>query len=877
MSKENRHRTLGIVTPSLRGVERSDFVTSFRNFSRHELRSDGKVSNVCARPSTTLPPSVALSAPVSSTLLNEMLAESRDGNLQTLVPRFQRSMAACSHGDTACVVHVSGKFMDDLLIRRVSLTESNTGERNAVKARTEAKEIRTGRGTGAGFHALSLAKGQAVLDIQSLGEARFGSSCSQLLARTRFELFQLQTVSPGDSGGFPSSFWGGTPGEIEHQVLLDPLQKWQFPQEILASAVCSGTQYQSGVVLCQSGGQNEVDNDECTLYSWNPSDGPLRHRVVPGGRAKRHGYCNSVEMSLHPQVCYVTQGNHLNVVDFRTALSTKQLLSHQLFSTAYAAPESSDLMRQQSDIASVCQHATQSQYMLIGTQNQFTQNRRSDASVFLFDTRYPKASVSQRFVPHAHTSMSFFGDTGIGAHAHDSVLGYSPGTTNLYVHSLRVGAVADVPDPFDLSEHSNSHPEAANSIFVSSISLPFGGVDSSIRWNTNGFTVVDAVSPDVTTAGATLVPISQRSTDKGSADTVGQQGHERGRRCSALYHQNSLGDVYMQRLYQSHEGLSQIGDMSGQRNGGIDKDRVRRRKGGSDTTNKRSTDEDVIPSAKKRIQSQPNNPFVFSADNAHTGAIPLSSDVFVQNIQVNTVAQRFSDKVHVRPGNMSLNNILSGKQTFNSSPDDSTSADANTVPAKCTVDLSVSLGQRMRDKHVDVLLLSRLALHPMSLWELWIESSHTLQEQVDVNELRRFLVARNVGISDSEHESDGDDDDDGLGLVELDLSGTVLSTMKSLSDGYCMRTNATDTLDTEFEINTPQSNGLCGCTNLSISEHAVASDLSSMLCGLTECTRVHQLVYSQPQSQDDLAINLTATSGYTDIRTRALDQLHKAW
>ena len=772
-SAENgtRSRSLGLITPSFSHTMVSDFFGTFRNFPRYDLH----LESVTSRPD--------LHIKSYANLVNHRYQEKNTScSTNSGLSQFHTTLISCKHMDDVFLVHPAGKFMDDIIIRMID-------------------------GDSDRLNSLNLSDGNALLEVLRLSEVGDGSS--DILSRTRSELFHVRTTTSSVKSIASTSKCANRVPHLD--CSLELVQKWRFPEEILSMSVCCSSRLHSGAVLTTKG----------SLYSWNPHDGPLmytlrnqRDAASLSGEAVSLAYeVRITEMSLHPQNCHLATRNNIGTIDFRSAQRGKHLDSALLFS---AGIEHSQTHKSGSDrkgsITSLCQHATQSQYLFV-SKDLCSSGGHQSSVVSLLDTRYPKSVVNQRFIPHSHSTMRFFsGNAGGAERSPDVLLGYST-DSQIMLHTLQMGLLGHSAD-------DTIDSNVANSLFLSSM-LPFGTANEMAFWDVTGVPIVDADTPQVATVGATIVPVSsdyvyRKSRQNCSAcetrdacvrtNHVGQSGSN-----FALFTQNSLGDVYTQ-LFSidrstsvkprndlkfgihlatppQHDSCTSISA----------KENKTTRKYFSDFGSQSCNDSFIGECAQ-----------IYHADKRHKGAFPLPSSTFVPELS---------------PDKMRAFNVLrlNFDELGNRAIDVNMCATGESLSEQQSGEPSISLKSLLPVQQKPATLLEALLEKPLqilaqlegtswSLWEIWIAVCPLLNQGIDANKLRRCLLTECPGIR------------------EYDTRFVGIGTAQALCDGHVLRIPGHANKEYDGPI-VPSPTLPCNC-------------YEDFICGNSTCVRIHQLMYS---------------------------------
>jgi hypothetical protein len=446
-------------------------------------------------------------------LLNDAL---RDENYHrapdVLRQKVHDTIISCHHYDKSLVVHCGGKHMDTLIVR-------------------ETRLCRPGLQSGVPGFTLPLGKGENLVQVVCASTSRWNAS-SHVLARTHNQLFHVRTVSLSDE--MPKT---ATKYDVlgRATVVLEPLQQWQFPHDIIDLSVSPLSGACLAFITCKGG----------NIYSWSATEG-VKHVLgggiptVLGGSGGSHGdddessADNDVDQavkkseetewlnvcaSMHPMMCYVTKRANLHGVDVRC---TPQSM-HQLFSDT-------------SVLSSMCHHTSSPHYL-------FTCN--SESRMSLLDVRYPKRYVFQKFIGETASSIKFQStmemellDNQLHNTFKDPLNGVAltrrANARELLLHNVQVG----VTNRSDLATR-----KGVSCLF--SLTQPFEMSSSMINCDSSSFPIVDKNHEHVQSCGAVLVPMSIATCNESTSDDQSRQDLSFN---AILLQQSSLGDVHAQRI-----------------------------------------------------------------------------------------------------------------------------------------------------------------------------------------------------------------------------------------------------------------------------------------------------------------------------------------
>jgi hypothetical protein len=299
----------------------------------------------------------------------------RDASTPVYDDSARHVVTAC-HDGLPLFVHVGGRNMDELFLR----------DTQHCFAGSELK-------SPPGFD-LPLTQGAHIRELVGAGTTNWGSR-SDLLVRTSAEVFHVCTL--GLNEWMPTSEdydCNNGRSYLTAPVILEPVRKWQLPEELCCLASTSSAQWSTAAMLSASG----------NIYTWTPTDGVLRYapnsRVLPVQEANNPGdfkdFSRRVECSLHPQQLYLSSGDAVYTLDLR---------SNSPAALLYTLNRSTGTTTK---VLSMAQHGTQTNLLMVSAKD----------SVQLVDTRFAKAPLTWQFVPGGHEQMSYehtpYGGKGTG-------------------------------------------------------------------------------------------------------------------------------------------------------------------------------------------------------------------------------------------------------------------------------------------------------------------------------------------------------------------------------------------------------------------------------------------------------------------------------
>jgi hypothetical protein len=277
-----------------------------------------------------------------------------------------RHVVTACHDGLPLFVHVGGRNTDELFLR----------DTQHCFAGSELK-------SPPGFD-LPLTHGAHIRELVGAGTSNWGTR-SDLLVRTSAEVFHVRTL--GLNEWMPTSEdydCKNEHGYLTAPVILEPVRKWQLPEELCCLASTSSAQWSTAAMLSASG----------NVYTWTPTDGALRHspnsRVLPVQDAANNSgafkdFSRRVECSLHPQQLYLSSGDAIYTLDLRSNSPAAWLFSLDR-STGTTTK-----------VLSMKQHGTQPHLLMVSAKD----------TVQLVDTRFAKAPLAWQFVPSGHEQMSY--------------------------------------------------------------------------------------------------------------------------------------------------------------------------------------------------------------------------------------------------------------------------------------------------------------------------------------------------------------------------------------------------------------------------------------------------------------------------------------
>lgn len=464
---------------------------------------------------------------VQSHLLSQ--TQSYPNSRDVCLPCYRYStVTALRHGNKSLVVHVAGKEMDVLILRDVEHIKQQFGSTSIADP----------------CFSLPLNCGVPILEVAAAGFPSL-ESCSHLLARTSSELFYMRTLNitdhiPTNHNSHKNKIKSSEKQELE--ILLEPLQKWQCPFELL-SMTTSPSEWSYASFLSTSG----------NLFIWNPLDGLKKYSsdplIDPNLMASNsHGAYENIkdlnlstavlDFTLHPQILHVALGVALYRTDLRCRLLQKDLI--------YTAKSS----RTRNDICSVKQHGDIGHLFVLNT---------LDGEISLMDSRYTKTCVAERVVPEPHSNMKFIKpSTGTANDKHGLFVGSSSGSRQMLMHDVDLtnqnsGRCKSQNDGNILIESIRNDKKRLNCINSRFLSggRPFAMRNGDLQWDVSGYPVISRSGPE-SLWGFDFIPFRQQDKE---CESVGSKDRSNlnfilkifDKDISGLLiQQSSLGDVYAQ-------------------------------------------------------------------------------------------------------------------------------------------------------------------------------------------------------------------------------------------------------------------------------------------------------------------------------------------
>eukprot|EP00981_Chlorochromonas_danica_P011671 scaffold4203_cov166-Ochromonas_danica.AAC.17 len=218
--------------------------------------------------------------PVPSHLLHLTLSsEWSQPSIYSTIQKRLSTMLAVRHGDKPLVIHRSGRYFDELSVRNIETFYPRGATHQSA-------------------FTLRLSEGSAIRQIVAAGQSNFNTS-SNILASTLAEIYLLSTLSAEEV----------SPRLNSHGFMLEPLQKWQLPDEVID---LSGSQSHLPTALCLT--------KRGSVYQWSPSLG--MHKVASVDEAEETW---SISSCQHPQLALLTSPFHLQLLDLRVGKPTDLL------------------------------------------------------------------------------------------------------------------------------------------------------------------------------------------------------------------------------------------------------------------------------------------------------------------------------------------------------------------------------------------------------------------------------------------------------------------------------------------------------------------------------------------------------------------------
>ena len=402
-----------------------------------------------------------------------------------------------------------------------------------------------------------------------------------LLAQTRAQIFSLKTTSMDEYIDLNNSIGAQQQHSSSSKptVLLEPLQMWQLPSEILSMTTFTRSHYSMALALTNDG----------QLYSWNPTDGVVEFSssgtVFPGTLwpsrnelATMHCLPTIAYSSSHPMVSYASIGSNLLGIDLRLSTKASILLSTLDCSVSFS---------------SLCQSDTNGKNMWACS---------SDGNVSLIDLRYPKQFIARHsFDGTVHKSLK-----ALSLMHDDDALLLGRTSDEIFLHTVNVSSRSEGALPASAISHYTAMFEPCS--------------ESVCSWNTTLVPFADSSTAHADLHGAELLPVPATDCDEEDAEKAGH---------FLLVHQSSIGDVFAQRvaIQDRRKSSLQLSSFSSKSDAQLNtssqqpkekiraRDRKRLKKGGVVESSTYASDQrsDILP--------EPSSAFMATA--AQSGGNPL--------------------------------------------------------------------------------------------------------------------------------------------------------------------------------------------------------------------------------------------------------------
>ena len=439
-----------------------------RNVAAHKLEAS-RVSAYCRE--------VLCEFPLDSRLLRETIVEELVTEDEACGENRYSTLTSFTHRGRSMVVHAGGKFMDQLIVRDFDATIVPPSSKSGMEA--------------SGF-SIGLGRGEAIIDVMLAGKSNWNES-SFLLARTRGELFSLKSTALDE-------FMAETRQPTTPAVIVEPLQKWQFPSELLSLSTFPTPPLSLALALCKDG----------QLYSWSPVEGVVPYSspgalfpLWPSNREDLAALKSSPIIqysSFHPMVAYASIGQNIHNIDLR--LPGKEARVLHSGATACTA---------------LCQSDSSGSYLFVGS---------LDCGISLLDLRYPKQALAQRSfqgVAHKYLRVSPL----IG----NDILLLGKTAQHIFIHSINIS-----PNNSPIFQIMSSYQPCS---------------DVGCCWDTTMVPYPDALNPHVDIRGLDLIPVSRNIQVASECETYPEHHF-------MLLHQSSVGDVFAQRVVVNSGRLKQV-------------------------------------------------------------------------------------------------------------------------------------------------------------------------------------------------------------------------------------------------------------------------------------------------------------------------------
>jgi hypothetical protein len=236
---------------------------------------------------------------IPSYILHDAIIEDRNRHQASeKSSEILNSVVKCHHGSQSLFVHTAGAHLDDLVLRNLAYCQPHN------------KNLEPG-------FSLSLGQGCVLKDLQVCGTSANGSS-SHLLARTNSEIFHVRTMDIMNDAAVDDKL-ARTKLKLKSGFILDPIKRWSLPTTI-SSMASSMTTWMHAAILAT----------DFSLLTWTPTRGLLHHNegnaILPSNFVVRdQSFRPKISSSPHPQLYYLSTGEHLLIKDLRSREHAKPL------------------------------------------------------------------------------------------------------------------------------------------------------------------------------------------------------------------------------------------------------------------------------------------------------------------------------------------------------------------------------------------------------------------------------------------------------------------------------------------------------------------------------------------------------------------------
>lgn len=242
---------------------------------------------------------------------------------------YRNSIISCQHNNESMFVHLSGRYMDELILRNSSDIYNEYDLYNSLG------------------YTISISHGTPILQLLKAGETSFGMT-TQILANTTNEIYHLTTSSTDEliSTNKVSKVYDQfiNSSQLFHDTnyiptILEPLHKYEIPYSISNTSSIPSNHICYAKIITTCG----------RLFTWTLSQGCIQHKdksILPkyvtikdtncsmksmnntiqiDVNLEDHNYNPYIECSLHPMLSYISMNKVVLTYDERSSSSAMYL------------------------------------------------------------------------------------------------------------------------------------------------------------------------------------------------------------------------------------------------------------------------------------------------------------------------------------------------------------------------------------------------------------------------------------------------------------------------------------------------------------------------------------------------------------------------